>query len=159
MDSFIEWLVILFFIISFLNSILKPKKTQQKAKGPAPREKVLTSGPTVEIPDTIQDLQDIFTQMKREPLKKKPPPAQIRKKDENRYSEQRTFEDRRSELEIITKKNKKETTEKQILSSLKQETYAGRDNLTTSLLNPESARKAVLMAEILGKPKALRRRW
>lgn len=160
MDSFIEWLVILFFIVSFLNSILKPKKTSQKETPAGSRDRVITSGPTVDIPDLRIDIEEALKQKKREIEKRKVLPETL---FEKRYSEQRITENR---LPEIRKKEGKKKAENLLDKIIAQPASAERaipgvslQSLNKALLDQESVRRSVLLAEILGKPKALKRKW
>jgi len=159
MDNIIEWLVVLFFIISFLNSILKPKKTNQKQTPADSRDRVITSGPTVDAPDLRTELEEVLGQRKREYEKKK---ETLKTEFEKKYSEGKTFEKKQAELSIRSKiKSTERTYEKQapVHEIKEKKPLESASALGNLLSDPASARKAVLLSEILGKPKALKRKW
>lgn len=154
MDNFIQWLVILFFIISFLNSILKPKKTSQKGTPPRSRDRVITSGPTVDIPDLQSDIEEAIRRKRTEAEKRK---SELKTQFQKKYSEQKVFDSKEAETRKRTRvKEPESVTQKNPVVTAEQKRT---ESFTKVLLNPESARKAILLAEILGKPKALKRKW
>lgn len=155
MEELIQWLVILFFIISFLNSILKPKKTQQKTPADT-GDRVLTSGPTVEIPEIQDDLEEIIRKRRREAERKK---QELNKELQRKYSEFKSFESSQPEIKIKRQPIKQAEMISQQLLTEKTVSVEPLPDYLRNLLNPASARKAILVSEILGKPKALKRKW
>ncbi len=186
MDNLFELLIYLIIIISFLSSIFRKKKPQnppQEAEQQPevkPQSAAASSGSaTEEDYDIVKEIEKLFQMDTREepynPAKvEHTPPASRRTTIEAKKEEQ---EARRSTLKSpeISKweseKRKLEERKKKIDSSVEAQAKKFEDMLTrkreagalelknirTKLKQKQSFREFIIVSEILGKPKALRR--
>jgi len=173
MDNIVDYLVVLFFIVSFLSSIFKKKKAKANTE-------VDTQKQTIEKPTAIEkkstgNIFDSFIKSVNDELEKaKQETARsevdeyyeqaMRKSVENEVSINNSY--RQSEyIEPLMAKKKKSEKEKIAIKSysdslkLMKEKHESKKakEIRNSLRQSNSIKNFIIVNEILGKPKALQR--
>ncbi len=175
MDNIIDYLVIGFFVISFLSSIFKKKKVKTKPQkvvnttSESNQRKALAQKPKAKNP-----FDDFFKSINEEIEKAKAEVSRsevdeyyeqaLQNSDDNETIEKNTFE----QIEgaplipeaILSKEDGtnsiKSYTESVKFSELKRESKKAK-SIKRQLLQKDSIKDFILLNEILGKPKALQR--
>ncbi len=161
MDNFLSWIFLIIWIIFFISQFLgKNKKQNPQQNNDQNRNDDFSL-------DTI--FSDSQEQTKSERIKTKEEILRdifYNTDFDDRYSEHKkteeinydTFSTVREKVSDFTAKNKKILKSPTLKTDNKKEVKAAV-NFLEKLKDPESLKEAILLAEILGKPKALRGRW
>ncbi len=173
MDSIGDYLVIGFFVISFLSSIFKKKKKadanlEKKNKSAVTQERVIVEKEKKRNPfeDFVKSINDELIIAKEEVTRSEVDDyyeQAMQNSDDTRVAVQDTFEHKPVSLikETVREKREETNTIKSYDDSVKHtkakhESKKAKD-IKKSLLRTDSIRDFIIMNEILGKPKALQR--
>lgn len=165
MDNIVDYLVVLFFIISFLTSIFKKKKKTSEAISEDKSLKTQNQNPNiVEKKKAASPFQDFFNSINEEIVKAK---AEVSRSEVDEYYEDAMLKsaDAREFVEPLpakkTPKDKAGITIKSYHESLRQakEKHESKKakEIRNRLKQNTSMRDFIIINEILGKPKALQR--
>jgi hypothetical protein len=179
MDNFFQFLIYLIFIIAFLSSIFK-KKNKEKPGGTAAGHTSPYKSPELKYPqksqqddyDILKEIEGLFrTEIPNPPEKRKfestIEAAQKRKISDEEHTEDKEEHELDKSWHQITpfKRNvrvdsriEKEAEQfEHMLENLDKQDDTWSTELRNKLFSPQSLRENIIMMEILGKPKYLRR--
>jgi hypothetical protein len=166
MDNIVDYLVVLFFIISFLSSIFKKKKTKESV----PEGDVSPQNTDIKKPKKANPFEEFFNQIEKKVVEA----TETRSKSEvdEYYNEAmqkslKTNNDfNKNEFKpaiplVKLKKDKEVLPIKSYkdLVKLNKEKHQSKKakKIRNSLMNTSSIRNFVILNEVLGKPKAMQR--
>lgn len=179
MDNFFQFLIYLIFIIAFLSSIFK-KKNKEKPGGPATGHTTPYESPELKYPqksqqddyDILKEIEGLFRTEIPNPPEKRKLESTIEASQKRKLSDKEHTEDKdEHELEKswheitpfkrkvkIDSKIEKEAEEfEHILENLDNQEDSQLIEFRNKMFSPQSLRENIIMMEILGKPKYLRR--
>lgn len=173
MDNIVDYLVVLFFVISFLSSIFKKKKVKDKSvddtqNNAKENSAVVKNKSTLNLFDTfVKSVNEELVRSKEEVARSEVDEyyeQAMRKSIENevtsnsRYSQNEYIEPAMAKKAKLAKDaiSIKSYTDSLKLMKEKHESKKAKE-IRTSLKQPNSIKNFIIVSEILGKPKALQR--
>ena len=184
MDNFFEILIYIIIIISFLSSIFKkrnkqkqpPARTSQPEEYAEPEISVRQPKPKAEY-DILKEIEDFFKVEGEQPPKEIPVPVQPEQRKMTRIEEEHEkdeswhtttasehytdeWEKKKEEVRKKTARIDSSIEKKSAVfeeSILKEQRTKISSPVKSRLKHPSSLKEYIIFAEIIGKPKALRR--
>ena len=174
MDNIVDYLVVGFFIISFLSSIFKKKKkTEAKAEN-KPQTTTTQNRVVIEKKKASSPFDDFFKSINNELANAK---AEVSRSEVDEYYEQamQNSDDTEIAIQDTFQQSKPASLIQETVREKKDETHSIKSyndsvehtkaqheskkakDIKKSLLRTDSIRDFIIMNEVLGKPKALQR--
>lgn len=167
MDNIVDYLVVLFFIVSFLSSIFKKKKTNEKNLKENKKAKTTNNQKVAPVlaKRSTNALEDFFKSINEE---MQPTKVNVSRSEVDEYYEEAmqnsasTSYDFREPIPLESLPKDKDSiaiksySDSVKLNKEKRESKKAK-NIRASLMQPNSIKNFIIMSEILGKPKALHR--
>ena len=176
MDNIGDYLIVLFFVLSFLSSVLKKKKKQGNSNnsgehiGEVPLQKRVPNKPIVQKKQNA--LENFFNALNEEQKAETKPASEVDIFFENAFKNSESDNNNlpkptNNSYEHEVNKHvtpKKDEIEKPLSAPAKRTEYAAQkttnlfvSEIRETLIKKDSIKKYIIVNEILGKPKALQR--